>query len=108
MSDPLSLLREQFINKKALSHDDTHITIGDLKFLRATPTPYKQDRGKPRASSPDRAAASTVPAAQLPRAGRAHVFARNLSPHRFLACGSPPRGGRWVGWQIRSCCSAYT
>ena len=47
MSDPLSLLREQFRNNKNLvAHDDTHITIGDLKFPRNTTTPYKQDRGR--------------------------------------------------------------
>mmetsp|Transcript_49101 Transcript_49101/g.71996 ORF Transcript_49101/g.71996 Transcript_49101/m.71996 type:complete len:520 (-) Transcript_49101:75-1634(-) len=46
MSDPLSLLREQFVNKKPLAHDDTHITIGDLKFPRSILTTYKQDRGR--------------------------------------------------------------
>ena len=46
MSDPLSLLREQFINKKPISHDDAFITIGDLKFPRNTLTAYKQDRGE--------------------------------------------------------------
>jgi len=47
MSDPLSLLREQFRNNKnVVAHDDTHITIGDLKFPRNTPTPYKRDRGR--------------------------------------------------------------
>ncbi len=45
MSDPLSLLREQFINKKPVSHDATHIFIGDLKFSRNVLTAYKQDRG---------------------------------------------------------------
>eukprot|EP00802_Teleaulax_amphioxeia_P010207 Tamp_10233.p1 GENE.Tamp_10233~~Tamp_10233.p1 ORF type:complete len:506 (-),score=155.46 Tamp_10233:476-1993(-) len=46
MSDPLSLLREQFINKKPVSHDATHIFIGDLKFSRNVLTAYKQDRGR--------------------------------------------------------------
>jgi hypothetical protein len=46
MSDPLSLLREQFINKKPVSHDATHIFIGDLKFSRNVLTTYKQDRGE--------------------------------------------------------------
>jgi hypothetical protein len=45
MSDPLSLLREQFINKKPVTHDATHIFIGDLKFQRGILTAYKQDRG---------------------------------------------------------------
>ena len=47
MSDPLSLLREHSINKRPISHDATHITIGDLKFPRNTLTAYKQDRGEP-------------------------------------------------------------
>ena len=60
MSDPLSLLREQFINKKPVSHDATHIFIGDLKFSRNVLTAYKQDRGAcltPDARSPRAAAA---------------------------------------------------
>ena len=46
MSDPLSLLREHIINKKPVSHDDTHIITGDLKFPRNVLTAYKQDRGR--------------------------------------------------------------
>lgn len=46
MSDPLSLLREHIINKKPVSHDDTHIITGDLKFPRSVLTAYKQDRGR--------------------------------------------------------------
>ncbi len=46
MSDPLSLLREYIIKKKPVSHDETHIIIGDLRFPRNTLTAYKQDRGR--------------------------------------------------------------
>lgn len=46
MSDPLSLLREYIIKKKPVSHDETHIIIGDLRFPRTTLTAYKQDRGR--------------------------------------------------------------
>ena len=52
MSDPLSLLREHSINKRPISHDATHITIGDLKFPRNTLTAYKQDRGEPSRAAP--------------------------------------------------------
>jgi hypothetical protein len=46
MSDPLSLLREHFIQKQPMSHDDHNIFIGDLRFPRSTVTAYKQDRGR--------------------------------------------------------------
>ncbi len=46
MSDPLSLLRESFVNKRPMKHDDYSIFIGDLRFPRNTVTAYKQDRGR--------------------------------------------------------------
>uniref|UniRef100_A0A6U2CV40 Cell division control protein 73 C-terminal domain-containing protein n=2 Tax=Hemiselmis andersenii TaxID=464988 RepID=A0A6U2CV40_HEMAN len=46
MSDPLSVLRENFINKASMKADDQNITIGEFKFPRNTLTAYKQDRGR--------------------------------------------------------------
>jgi hypothetical protein len=42
MSDPLSILRDYFIRKEQIRHDDQNIIIGDLKFPRNTLTAYKQ------------------------------------------------------------------
>eukprot|EP00282_Hemiselmis_andersenii_P012847 CAMPEP_0114120384 /NCGR_PEP_ID=MMETSP0043_2-20121206/6620_1 /TAXON_ID=464988 /ORGANISM="Hemiselmis andersenii, Strain CCMP644" /LENGTH=38 /DNA_ID= /DNA_START= /DNA_END= /DNA_ORIENTATION= len=38
MSDPLSVLRENFINKASMKADDQNITIGEFKFPRNTLT----------------------------------------------------------------------
>ena len=100
MSDPLSLLREQFINKKPVSHDATHIFIGDLKFSRNVLTAYKQDRGA--CLTPDARERHAAPPqrAALPR-GRAPLSLQIQDrQHRrecslpMRACVQAPSGGR--------------